>query len=70
MSFTEVDLFGVYFAPAAPILVIAALAFIVLRRATNGVGLLRRVWHPALFEFSVYVILASGLTLLLAIGGG
>lgn len=70
MSFSEVDLFGVYFAPAAPILVVAALAFVILRRATSGLSILRRVWHPALFEFAVYVILASGLTLLLAHRGG
>jgi protein AaeX len=70
MSFGEVDLFGIYVAPAAPILVIAALAFVLLRRATEGLGVLRRIWHPALFEFAVYVILASGLTLWLANRGG
>ncbi|MGO9418422.1 DUF1656 domain-containing protein [Roseiarcus sp.] len=70
MSFREVDLFGIYVAPAAPILVVAALAFVILRRATGGLGLLRRVWHPALFEFAVYVILASSLTLFLAHRGG
>ena len=70
MSFSEVDLFGVYFAPAAPILVLAALAFAILRRLTGGLGLLRHVWHPALFEFSVYIILVSTLTLVLAYRGG
>lgn len=70
MSFADVDLFGVYVAPAAVILVVAAVAFSVLRRVTNGFNVLRFVWHPALFEFAVYVILASGLTLWLARGGG
>lgn len=70
MSFADVDLFGYYVAPAAPILVIAAVAFVVLRRATESLGILRRVWHPALFEFAVYAILASGLTLWLANRGG
>jgi len=70
VSFSEVDLFGVYVAPAAPILLVAALAFVVLRRATDRLAILRRVWHPALFEFAVYVILASGLTLWLAHRGG
>jgi hypothetical protein len=70
MSFSEVDLFGVYVAPAAPILVVAAVAFALLRRATDDLGVLRRVWHPALFEFAVYVILASALTLFLARRGG
>ncbi len=66
MSFTEVDLFGVYVAPAATIIVLAALAFGLLRRAAAGLGVLRLVWHPALFEVAVYVILASSLTLWLA----
>ena len=70
MSFSEVDLFGVYVAPAAVILVVAALAFAALRRATNGLGVPRRVWHPALFEFAVYVVIVSGLTLWLARRGG
>ena len=70
MSFSEVDLFGVYVAPAAAILVVAALAFVLLRRATDGLSVLSRVWHPALFEFAVYVILASALTLVLAHRGG
>ena len=66
MRFSEVGLFGVYFAPAAAILVVAALAFAVLRRAANGLDLPRRVWHPALFEFAVYVVIVSTLTLWLA----
>lgn len=70
MRFSEIDLFGVYVAPATVILVIAALAFVVLRRATARFDILRRVWHPALFEFAVYVILASSLTLFLASRGG
>jgi protein AaeX len=70
VSFCEVDLFGVYVSPAALVLVAAALAFVVLRRATDGIGVLRRVWHPALFEFAVYVILASCITLLIASRSG
>jgi hypothetical protein len=63
MSFTEVNLFGVYVAPAAIILSVAALAFAILRRATDRFGVLRRVWHPALFEMAVYVILICAITL-------
>ncbi len=71
MSFGDVDVFGLYVAPdRRSILVIAAVAFIVLRRATEGFGVLRHVWHPALFEFAVYAMLASGLTLWLANRGG
>jgi hypothetical protein len=63
MSFTEINLFGVYVAPAAIILSVAALAFAMLRRATDRFGVLRKVWHPALFEMAVYVILLYAITL-------
>ncbi len=69
MRFVEINLFGVYVAPAALILVAAAVAFVLLRRATNRIGVLRHVWHPALFELAVYVILVSGVTLFLAYRG-
>jgi protein AaeX len=63
VSFTEINLFGVYVAPAAVILTLAAVAFVALRRATDRFGVLRKVWHPALFELAVYVILVCGITL-------
>ena len=59
MSFTEIDLFGLYVAPIAGFLFIGWIAFVALRRAADGVGLLQHVWHPALFELAVYVILVS-----------
>jgi protein AaeX len=69
MRFVEIDFFGVYVAPIALILVAGALAFAVLRRATDRFGLLRRVWHPALFEIAVYAILVSSLTIFVAYRG-
>jgi len=39
---------------------------IALRRVAAHFGLLRYVWHPALFVFSVYLILLSSLVLFLA----
>jgi protein AaeX len=39
---------------------------IVLRRAADRVGLLRHVWHPALFVFAVYMIVLSSITLIIA----
>jgi hypothetical protein len=69
MRFAEIDLFGVYVAPIALILAAGALAFAVLRRATDRFGLLRRVWHPALFEIAVYAILVSSLTIFIAYRG-
>jgi hypothetical protein len=66
MSFTEVNLYGVYVAPIALMMPAAWLILILLRRVTDRSGLLRRVWHPALFEFAVYIILLSGIVFLVA----
>jgi len=63
MSFTEVDLFGVYVAPISLLMVVAWVVTIGLRRLAVRVGLLRRVWHPALFVFAMFVIILSSLTL-------
>ena len=56
MRFAEIDLFGLYVAPIAPMLLAAWVVTIGLRRVAARYGLLRHVWHPALFVFSVYVI--------------
>jgi hypothetical protein len=64
MSFTEVNLFGVYVAPISVMMVAAWLVLIALRRAADHFGLLRYVWHPALFVFAVYLILLSSIVLI------
>jgi hypothetical protein len=66
MRFSEVNLFGVYFAPISILILGAWIAIIVLRRAADRFGLLRFVWHPALFAFSIYMILLSSIVLLIA----
>ena len=66
MSFTEVDLFGVYVAPISLMMVAAWVVTIVLRRIASRFGLLRYVWHPALFVFAVYMIVLSSSVLLIA----
>ncbi len=64
MRFTEIDLLGVYVAPIAPMIVIAWLLMLPVRRLAEHFGLLRFVWHPALFMFAVYTIMLSGIVLL------
>jgi hypothetical protein len=64
MSFAEVNLFGVYVAPISLMMVAAWLILIVLRRMADRYGLLRYVWHPALFVFSAYMIVLSSIVLL------
>ncbi|SFK11949.1 DUF1656 domain-containing protein [Methylocapsa palsarum] len=59
MKFTEINLFGVYFAPIVFMMGAAWLAMILLRRLVDRFGVKRQVWHPALFEFAVYTILLS-----------
>jgi hypothetical protein len=69
MRFVEVDLFGVYVAPMSLMMVAAWVVTIALRRVASRFGLLRHVWHPALFVFAVYVIALSSIVLLVARGG-
>ena len=59
MRYAEINLFGVYIAPIAPMIVAAWVLLIPLRRVANRFGLLRYVWHPALFVFAIYVILLA-----------
>lgn len=63
MRFTEINLFGVYIAPIALLLVVSWVVTISLRRIASHFGLLQHVWHPALFVFSVYMIVLSSTVL-------
>jgi hypothetical protein len=63
MRFVEINLFGVYVAPISLMLVAAWMVTIALRRAAARLGLLRHVWHPALFVFAVYIIVLSSIAL-------
>ena len=66
MSFTEVNVFGVYVAPMSLMMVAAWLILIALRRVADRFGLLRHVWHPSLFAFAVYMITLSSIVLVFA----
>jgi hypothetical protein len=66
VRFTEIDLFGVYVAPMSLMMVAAWLVTIALRRVADRFGVLRHVWHPALFVFAVYMIVLSSITLFVA----
>jgi hypothetical protein len=62
----EIDLFGVYVAPMAMMLVATWVITIAVRRILARFGLLRHVWHPALFVFAVYMISLSSIVLTFA----
>ena len=66
MKFFEVDLLGVYVAPIVLLMVAAWFVTIGLRWTVVRYGLLRHVWHPALFVFAVYIIVLSSMVLFIA----
>jgi protein AaeX len=66
MRFAEIDVLGVYIAPISVMLVAAWMCVIALRRIAARIGLLRHVWHPALFVFAVYMIILSSAVLIFA----
>jgi hypothetical protein len=66
VRFTDINLFGVYVAPISVMLVAAWLILVGLRRIAAPFGLLRHVWHPALFVFAIYVMVLSCIVLAIA----
>jgi hypothetical protein len=64
VRFTEFNLFGVYVAPISIMIIEAWLVTIVLGRIAGRWGLLRYVWHPALFVFAVYITVLSSFILI------
>ncbi len=66
MRFLEIDLLGVYVAPISLLIVAAWFVTIGLRRIADRFGVMRHVWHPALFAFAVYIIVLSSMVLVIA----
>jgi hypothetical protein len=66
MRFNEINLFGLYVAPIMLIMAAAWVAYVVIRRIGGRFGLIQRVWHPALFELALYVMIVSSIVLVIA----
>jgi protein AaeX len=66
MRFTEINLFGIYVAPIAVIMAVAWIVYLLIRRAADRFGLTSLVWHPALFELALYVIIVSSIVVMIA----
>ena len=66
MTFLEIDLLGVYVAPISLLIISAWFVTIALRRIADRFGVMRHVWHPALFVFAVYIIVLSSIVLVIA----
>ncbi len=66
MRFTEVSVLGVYISPLVPMLLAAWAATLALQRLGDRSGLLRHVWHPALFMFCTYLVVLAAIVLAVA----
>jgi protein AaeX len=64
MSFTEINIFGVYVSPICEPAAVAWVAFIGLRRLALRFGLLNFVWHPPVLSVALYMILLSSIALM------
>ena len=58
----EFDIYGVYFPAFAIFAAIAFLLQLLINRLLNAYGFYRLVWHRALFDFAIYVILLGVVT--------
>jgi hypothetical protein len=59
-------LLGIYVAPISLLIIAAWFVTIALRRVADRFGVMRHVWHPALFAFAVYIIVLSSIVLVIA----
>jgi protein AaeX len=66
LKFFEINVLGVYVAPISLLMIAAWLVTTASRRIASRFGLLRHVWHPALFVFAVYIIVLSSMVLVIA----
>jgi protein AaeX len=55
----ELDIFGVLVAPIVAYALLAIPVLLLLRWVLARLGFFRLVWHPALFEVSLYLIILS-----------
>jgi protein AaeX len=58
----EFDIYGVYFPAFAVFAAIALLFQLVINRFLGAFGFYRLVWHRALFDLAIYVILLGVVT--------
>ena len=58
----EFDIYGVYFPAFAVFAVIAFVLHLTIKRLLNASGLYRFVWHRALLDVAIYVILLAAVT--------
>lgn len=57
-----VDFFGLYLPWLMPLAALALLALSVVRRLLGWAGAYRWIWHPALFDLALYLLLLWSLS--------
>jgi protein AaeX len=60
----EIDLFGVFVPPMFAYAAAAGLVWFILRKGLVATDFYRFVWHPALFNAALYVLILAGLVAL------
>ena len=60
----EINLGGVYLSSYVVIALAAFAVTAVLRKLLGLSGLYRRIWHPALFDAALFILVWTGLTFL------
>lgn len=61
---SEIHIFGVYLAPIVVEGLVGLAIFMLCRLVLARLGLLHRLWHPALFEVALFLSIVSLLVLL------
>ena len=56
----EVNIYGVFVPALLVWAFVALLATLLLRRVLLSLGFYRLVWHPALFDVAIFVVLVGG----------
>jgi hypothetical protein len=64
VRFVELNIYGVYVAPISLMMLVAWLILVVLRRLAVRFNVLQYAWHPAVFVFSIYIIVLSAIVLI------
>ena len=64
--FTEAQLGGILFAPIVLYCLLGAIVFVPVRFLLGRMRVFSAVWHPALFELSLYLIITGTIVYLAA----
>ncbi|WP_454634864.1 DUF1656 domain-containing protein [Bradyrhizobium cenepequi] len=57
----DLDIYGVYLPGLVGLMLAAYVVTLIIRSFANRIGLYPLVWHPALFDLSIYVLILGAL---------